>query len=140
MVSPAPTSRSSSSRAKWRRCGEPVARSSTRRCSRSRTFASARNAGAPPTMCAGRCSDTERSLAEIWREQLRVDDVTTQDNFFDLGGHSLLAMQAIVAMQAKTGKRVPPSRFIFETLGQIARAYDEAAPEPEQKPGGLRGF
>ncbi len=47
-------------------------------------------------------------------------------------------MQAILAMQGKTGKRINPRRFIFETLGQIARAYDETAPEAPVKPGRLR--
>ena len=85
-------------------------------------------------------TDTEKLLAEIWCKQLKLSEVSTTDNFFDLGGHSLLAMQAILTMEEKTGKRVDRGRFIFESLGQIARSYDEATVEPVRKPGGLRGL
>jgi amino acid adenylation domain-containing protein len=82
---------------------------------------------------------TERLLASIWSDLLKTSDFGTQDNFFDIGGHSLLAMQALLAMEDKTGKRIERSRFIFESLGQIARAYDES-PEAPRPPGGLRGL
>ena len=35
-------------------------------------------------------NEVERTIAEIWREVLRVERVGVNDNFFDLGGHSLL--------------------------------------------------
>ena len=35
-------------------------------------------------------SETERKLASLWTELLRVVSVGADDNFFDLGGHSLL--------------------------------------------------
>ncbi len=71
-------------------------------------------------------TETEKLLAAIWCSELKLSDISTADNFFDLGGHSLLAMQTMATMEEKTGKRVDPQKFIFETLGQIARAYDEA--------------
>ena len=85
-------------------------------------------------------TETERLLASIWSEQLKLSNIGRHDNFFDLGGGSLLAVQAILMMEAKTGKRVDRSRFIFETLGQIAKSYDDAKPEASQKQGGLRGL
>lgn len=69
---------------------------------------------------------TESAIAGVWRELLDVRRISVNDNFFDLGGHSLLAMRAIAALETKLAKRVSPRRFIFESLGQIACAYDSA--------------
>lgn len=96
--------------------------------------------GTGATAPAAALSATEAVLASVWSEVLNTKNILPQDNFFDLGGHSLLAMQAILAMEAKTGKRVDRGRYIFDTLAQIARAYDEAETVAAEKPGGLRGL
>ena len=46
--------------------------------------------------------DVERTVATIWREVLRVDDVGRNDNFFDLGGFSLLTM-AVAGLLKQAG-------------------------------------
>jgi amino acid adenylation domain-containing protein len=38
-------------------------------------------------------SDAERRIAAIWRDILKVDGVSIDDNFFDIGGSSLLVAQ-----------------------------------------------
>lgn len=38
-------------------------------------------------------TQTEATIASIWRQSLRVEQVGVQDNFFDLGGNSLLLME-----------------------------------------------
>ena len=38
---------------------------------------------------------TEKLLASIWEEVLKIKNIGVYDNFFDLGGHSLLAMQVV---------------------------------------------
>ena len=56
----------------------------------------------------------ERTVAEIWREVLKVDRVGVADNFFDLGGHSLLLTQ-VVSRLRRTFETELPIRWLFET-------------------------
>jgi hypothetical protein len=76
----------------------------------------------------------EQVVATVWRELLGVERISVADNFLDLGGHSLLIMQAIAKLEARTGKRISPRAFIFQTLEQIAREYDAVRPEPPRPP------
>jgi hypothetical protein len=43
-------------------------------------------------------------------------------------------MKAIAKLEARTGKRVSPRAFIFQTLEQIAREYEAQRPEPPKPP------
>jgi len=76
----------------------------------------------------------EQVVATVWRELLGIERIAVTDNFLDLGGHSLLIMQAIAKLEARTGKRVSPRTFIFQTLEQIARDYDTHRSEPPKPP------
>jgi len=42
-------------------------------------------------------TEIERKLAEIWKEVLKINEISVNDNFFELGGHSL----GIVQVQGK---------------------------------------
>jgi acyl carrier protein len=58
-------------------------------------------------------SRTERLVAEIWAQVLKVEKIGVHDNFFDLGGHSLLATQ-IVSRLRQTFRLDVPLRVLFE--------------------------
>ncbi len=45
-------------------------------------------------------TDTERAIAEIWKEVLGLQTVGRQDNFFDLGGHSLLLGKVLTQVRS----------------------------------------
>jgi FkbH-like protein len=52
-------------------------------------------------------TDTERLLAEIWSELLKVRSVNATDRFFELGGHSLLAVLLISRVRDRFGVELP---------------------------------
>jgi acyl transferase domain-containing protein len=70
-------------------------------------------------------TETERVIAEIWKELLGVGRVSIDDNFLDVGGHSLLAMRAISRIAKATGVRLNPSVMTLNTLRQIAAEAEE---------------
>ena len=72
-------------------------------------------------------SPTERKLAHIWSEELRVDRVGIADNFFALGGHSLLAAK-VVSRVIKDFLVDLPLRelFLHPTVAGLALAVDLA--------------
>ena len=64
--------------------------------------------------------------------------ISRVDNFFELGGTSLLAMQAAGMLEQRLGRNISARRYVFDSLGQLAAAYDQApakvarAQEPAQ--------
>jgi amino acid adenylation domain-containing protein/non-ribosomal peptide synthase protein (TIGR01720 family) len=70
--------------------------------------------GTPPR------TPVEEQLARIWREVLRIERVSVNDNFFDLGGDSILSIQ-LVARARRAGILFTP-REVFEhqTIAELA--------------------
>ena len=70
---------------------------------------------------------TEKSVANIWAGLLRLEQIGSNDNFFDLGGHSLLAIRVNARLQDTFGIRLS-LRSIFEcpTVATLAATIDEA--------------
>ncbi|HYN84432.1 MAG TPA: amino acid adenylation domain-containing protein [Pyrinomonadaceae bacterium] len=66
-------------------------------------------------------TETERVIADIWREVLKVERVGTDDNFFDLGGHSLRMIQVRGKLQEALGREIPMTDlFKFSTVSSLA--------------------
>jgi amino acid adenylation domain-containing protein len=70
-------------------------------------------------------NDLEQTLADIWGEVLKVEQVGIHDNFFELGGHSLLATQIASRVQNAL-QRTVPLRAMFEcsTVAELAGYID----------------
>ena len=70
----------------------------------------------------------EGTLAAIWGEVLKLDQIGIHDNFFDLGGHSLLATQVISRLHDMLGLEIP-LRALFEspTIEQMSAAIMQSA-------------
>jgi len=83
-------------------------------------------AGVPQADYVPPRTETESTIALIWQEFLRVDQVGGCDNFFDLGGHSLLATQVINRLRDIYSPDLTLA-LMFEapTVQEMARSIDE---------------
>ena len=73
-------------------------------------------------------TETQKSLATVWTEVLRIDEPGIYDNFFDLGGHSLLAVQVVSRIREVFQVELTV-RDLFEspTIAELAEAVERAA-------------
>ncbi|MEH2178693.1 amino acid adenylation domain-containing protein [Nostoc sp.] len=63
---------------------------------------------------------TEKLLAGIWAEILRLEQVGIDNNFFELGGDSILSMQ-IIARANQAGLQLTPKQlFEHQTIAELA--------------------
>jgi amino acid adenylation domain-containing protein len=74
-------------------------------------------------------TDMERTMAAIWQELLKLDQVGRDDNFFELGGHSLLSLRVAAAAQQRTGRRLEPRALFFQSLRQVAAGLELVEPQ-----------
>ncbi|HEX6096637.1 MAG TPA: amino acid adenylation domain-containing protein [Thermoanaerobaculia bacterium] len=76
---------------------------------------------------AAPATDTERMLAEIWRDVLGIADVSSDDDFFALGGHSLLAQRVVSNVREQVQRRIDVADvFTARSLAALAKRIDEA--------------
>jgi acyl transferase domain-containing protein len=79
-------------------------------------------------------ADYERRLTEIWRQVLGIEQVGSNDNFFDLGGNSLIALQVVSKIRKVFRVQIPVvALFEAPTISAMA-AYLQpaAAPAPQE--------
>lgn len=69
---------------------------------------------------------TERQLAQIWSEVLRLDRIAADDSFFALGGDSVMAIQVVSRARAAGLALTPRQIFRHQVLSELARAADGA--------------
>ena len=60
-------------------------------------------------------SALEKTLAEIWSEELGVKAIGLDDDFFELGGHSLSAARIISKINSVLGKNIAVHDFYYAT-------------------------
>ncbi|MHB2029410.1 MAG: amino acid adenylation domain-containing protein, partial [Acidimicrobiales bacterium] len=71
--------------------------------------------------------EVEETLAQIWREILKVDRVGRHDNFFELGGHSLLASRMLLRVRQSLQADVRLMHvFANPVLLELARVVAQA--------------
>jgi acyl carrier protein len=90
------------------------------------TFSSENTPPAPDVV--GPRTDTEKALAAIWADLLKVEHIGLNDDLFDLGAHSLLAITAVSRIRDVFQIDLP-LRNLFErpTVAGLAEAIDALA-------------
>ncbi|MFC0438444.1 non-ribosomal peptide synthetase [Kutzneria buriramensis] len=74
-------------------------------------------------------TETERVLAEIWREVLELPAVGVHANFFDLGGHSLRALRVVLKVRERLQVELPVAAMIHaSTIHRLAALIDRDKP------------
>jgi len=74
--------------------------------------------------------DFERSMAQLWKRTLNIEDVPANRSFFDLGGHSLQALKLFSQIDKQFGQRLPLSTlFESPTVEQLAKIIQKSKPE-----------
>ncbi|MFD2467580.1 amino acid adenylation domain-containing protein [Amycolatopsis silviterrae] len=72
-------------------------------------------------------SAVEHALAGIWREVLRVEEISVHDDFFRIGGHSLLATRVLARIRKQLGVRVSlRDLFAARTVAELATVIEKA--------------
>ena len=67
----------------------------------------------------------EETIADIWSQVLRIEQVGVHENFFELGGHSLLIMQVISRLRSALGVELLPTHFDeAQTVAQLAASIE----------------
>lgn len=68
---------------------------------------------------------TETTLAQIWRNVLRIEQVGRHSNFFELGGHSLLGLKVIAQVAQSLKVELPvETLFVAPDLLRMAQVID----------------
>jgi amino acid adenylation domain-containing protein len=72
-------------------------------------------------------SESERIIAEVWKDLLKLNTVGVHDNFFDLGGHSLLVIQLHSRLGEKLGRNLTVlDLFVHPTIHALATNLADA--------------
>jgi amino acid adenylation domain-containing protein len=80
-------------------------------------------------------NETERTLAEIWKTVLQIEDVGIDVDFFSLGGHSLLAASVMSRASEAFGRELP-LRVLFRsrTIASLAEAFHDTPSSEASSP------
>jgi non-ribosomal peptide synthase protein (TIGR01720 family) len=70
-------------------------------------------------------NETEKILADIWKELLHVERVGIHDNFFELGGDSIITIQ-VLSRARRLGYELKPNEiFIHQTIANLSKVMKE---------------
>jgi acyl carrier protein len=53
-------------------------------------------------------SDFLNRVIRVWQEELQIESIGTEDDFFELGGTSMVAIRIVTRLRTEVAFRVPP--------------------------------
>ncbi|HVG20376.1 MAG TPA: amino acid adenylation domain-containing protein [Blastocatellia bacterium] len=68
-------------------------------------------------------TDTERAIASIWQDVLQINEIGTQDNFFDVGGHSITLVKVGSLLGEHFGEDIPITTLLAHPTIQALAAH-----------------
>jgi thioesterase domain-containing protein len=80
-------------------------------------------------------TEAERTMAEIWRDLLKMERVGVRDNFFALGGHSMLAVMMLPRVRQALKLEFPLSLLLqHPTIESLLAVLEMPASAPAPHP------
>jgi amino acid adenylation domain-containing protein len=71
-------------------------------------------------------TELEKSITKIWKTNIGVKNIGTNDNFFSLGGNSLLAAKTMTQVEKLTGRRLSLANLLkHPTIKELAAIIDD---------------
>ncbi|MDM9630301.1 non-ribosomal peptide synthetase [Robiginitalea aurantiaca] len=70
---------------------------------------------------------SEKIIAAIWQEHLKIDPIDVNGDFFELGGHSLIAVRVMTQLEKETGNRLPLVALLENPSVKKLAAYMDSA-------------
>ena len=70
-------------------------------------------------------SRSEKILARIWSEILKIDPISVDDKFFELGGDSIMSIQVIARARQEGLRLTPRQLFKEQTISRLAALAEE---------------
>ncbi|MDJ0703530.1 MAG: AMP-binding protein, partial [Leptolyngbyaceae cyanobacterium MO_188.B28] len=79
-------------------------------------------------------TDTEQRIGKIWKQAMKLDSASVQDNFFESGGNSLIAVGMINKINKEFNSTLP-LHVLFEapTIEELARKIDGNETKPSSR-------
>ena len=78
-------------------------------------------------------NETERAIAAVWQEILKLEKVGVEERFFDIGGNSLLAIQMCNRLREVLGRELPLIEvFSRPTIQSLARFFSDERDEHDR--------
>jgi len=78
-------------------------------------------------------TETEKVIADVWRDLLKVDQLSIEANFFDLGGSSLIAIQLLSRLNELLSVDLQVADiFQFPTISAMAGYLSGIQPPVEE--------